>query len=90
MRHVVMPKTPKTRDSETHFATRLKKVYYNPKHPASFGGIKAIEKAVNEDKSKKKVPIKYIQHWLSQQTTYTLLNYKMKIIRVQVDLVISV
>ena len=70
--YVVMPKTSKTRDSETHFAARLKKVYYNPKHSASFGGVKAIEKAVNEDKSKKKVPVKYIQHWLSQQTTYTL------------------
>ena len=67
-----MPKASKSVKKKNHFDTRLKKVYYDPKHPASFGGLSAIEKAVNEDQSKKKIPIKYIQKWLSEQSTYTL------------------
>ena len=49
-----MPKTTKERKGLDNFQSRLQKVYYDPKHPASFGGVNAIEKAVNEDTSKKK------------------------------------
>ena len=58
-----MPKTPKKRKGKDNFQSRLQKVYYDPKHPTSFGGVNAIEKAVNEDTSKK---------ILRQSTTFTL------------------
>ena len=48
-----MVKTSK-KTRKNNFDMRLEKVYYDPHHPASFGGISALEKTVNEDKSKKK------------------------------------
>ena len=45
----------------------LSKVYYTPKHAASYGGVHAIQRQVNNTRTKKQVP-----QWLSQQDTFTL------------------
>ena len=47
----------------------LNVIYYTPKHAASYGGIKAVQREVNK---KKKTKIQPVQKWLSQQDTYTL------------------
>jgi len=53
--------------------TKLEKwlnlVYYTPKHAASYGGIRAVQREVNK---KKKTKLQPVQKWLSQQDTYTL------------------
>ena len=43
----------------------LGKVYYDPKHPASFGSVAKLVKA-SENKKRD------IEDWLSSQNTYTL------------------
>jgi transposase InsO family protein len=45
----------------------LSKVYYTPKHAASYGGVRAVERVVKGGKQKKKV-----KPWLDEQDTYTL------------------
>ena len=63
----------KHKKGQNHLDSRLNKVYYDPKHPARFGGIDSIFKAVNQD-STPKISRKYIAKWLSKQATYTLLK----------------
>ena len=45
--------------------SRLKKIYYNPSHPASLGSARALAHAA-------KVPLKKTKEWLQKQDTYTL------------------
>ena len=49
----------------------LKKIYYDPAHPGSFGGVERLHKAV-QNESGKKVMIEKVQEFLSEQDTYTL------------------
>ena len=49
----------------------LKKIYYDPAHPGSFGGVGRLHKAV-QNESGKKVMIEKVQEFLSEQDTYTL------------------
>ena len=49
----------------------MKKVYYNPLHPASFGGVERLRKGV-EDETGKKVSVQDVEDFLSEQDTYTL------------------
>ena len=44
---------------------KLKKVYYNPKHPAGFASIQKLSKATG-------VSVKKVKSWLKEQPTYTL------------------
>ena len=49
----------------------LTSIYLDPSHPASFGGVDAVYRAVKE-KGKNKISRKQVQDWLSQQDVYTL------------------
>ena len=49
----------------------LESIYLDPSHPASFGGLDAVYRAVKE-KGKSKISRKQVQYWLSQQDVYTL------------------
>ena len=49
----------------------LSSTYLDPSQPASFGGLDAVYRAVNE-KGKSKISRKQVQDWLSQQDVYTL------------------
>ncbi|KAK6166515.1 hypothetical protein SNE40_023182 [Patella caerulea] len=44
---------------------KLARVYYDPKHPAGFGGATRLQKATG-------VPLKRVRAWLRGQRTYTL------------------
>ena len=44
---------------------KLRKIYYNPKHPASLGAVPALAAASN-------VPLTQTKQWLREQPTYTL------------------
>ena len=46
-------------------AAILKKIYYDPKHPASFGTLNALAAASN-------LPKDVVEAWLIRQPTYTL------------------
>ena len=46
-------------------------IYLDPSHPASFGGVDAVYRAVKV-KGKNKISRKQVQDWLSQQDVYTL------------------
>ena len=48
----------------------LKKIFYNPKHPAAFGGVEAIYRAAQKDRVN--INRQRIKEWLSKQPTYTL------------------
>ncbi len=48
----------------------LKRVYYNPQHPAGFGGVESIYNATKKDGVR--LSRKVIKEWLSKQPTYTL------------------
>ena len=50
---------------------KLASIYLNPSHPASFGGLDAVYRAVKEG-GKSKISRKQVQDWLSQQNVYTL------------------
>ena len=50
--------------------TYLKKVYYDPDHPAGFGGVDAVYRASVKDGMN--LSRRRIKEWLSQQPTYTL------------------
>ncbi len=52
---------------QTQLDKTLNKVYYTPKHAASYGGVQAIERVVAGRKQKKKV-----KAWLRQEDTYKL------------------
>lgn len=43
----------------------LKSIYYDPSHPASFGGVERLSRAT-------KIPLSATRNWLSKQETYTL------------------
>lgn len=45
---------------------RLSKIYYNPKHPASFSSVQKLWLAC-----KKKIKQKVIKDWLTEQECYT-------------------
>ena len=49
----------------------LQKIYYNPKHPASFSGLEPLYNAVREDSH---IPFskRDVKTWLEKQLTYTL------------------
>ena len=49
----------------------LASIYLDPGHPASFGGLDAVYRAVKE-KGMNKISRKQVQDWLSQQDVYTL------------------
>lgn len=49
----------------------LASIYLDPSHPASFGGLDAVYRAVKE-KGKSKISRKQVEDWLSQQDVYTL------------------
>ena len=49
----------------------LASIYLDPSHPASFGGLDAVYRAVKED-GNSKISRKQVQDWLSQQHVYTL------------------
>ena len=49
----------------------LASIYLDPGHPASFGGLDTVYRAVKE-KGKNKISRKQVQDWLSQQDVYTL------------------
>lgn len=51
--------------AESEVAELLKKIYFDPKHPASFGGLKRLGKASGFSK-------KVIRKWLASQDAYTL------------------
>lgn len=44
---------------------KLEKVYYDPSHPAGFGGAQKLAQATG-------VPLKKVKAWLAKQSTYTL------------------
>ena len=48
----------------------LEKVYYDPEHAASFGGVDAVHRASKEEGLKITRP--EIKQWLHKQDTYTL------------------
>lgn len=50
---------------------QLASIYLEPSHPASFGGLDAVYRAVKEE-GKTKISRKLVQDWLSQQDVYTL------------------
>ena len=50
---------------------KLASIYLDPSHPASFGGLDAVYRAVKED-GKSKISRKQVQDWLTQQDVYTL------------------
>ena len=43
----------------------LRSIYYNPEHPASYGGAGRLSRAA-------RLPLKKVQEWLRSQPTYTL------------------
>ena len=49
----------------------MKRVYYDHTHPASFGGVDRLQKAVH-DETGKKPKTEVVQDWLSKQDAYTL------------------
>ena len=49
----------------------LSSIYLDPSHPASFGGLDAVYRALKE-KGNNKISRKQVQDWLSQQDVYTL------------------
>ena len=50
---------------------KLASIYLDPSHPASFGGLDAVYRAVKEE-GNSKISRKQVQDWLSQQDVYTL------------------
>ena len=48
---------------------KLRKVYYDPKHPGSFGGVDRLYQNV---KNELNITKRQVQDWLSRQDTYTL------------------
>ena len=55
---------------EAKYEKLLRKIYYTPKEPGSFGGIQGLHNA--SGKKGKKVRCKQVVKWLSTQDTYTL------------------
>lgn len=49
----------------------MKKVYYDPLHPGSFGGVDRLRRGVEEETGKK-VDVRKVQDFLSEQDAYTL------------------
>ena len=49
----------------------LTSIYLDPSHPASFGSLDAVYRAVKE-RGQNKISRKQVQDWLSQQDVYTL------------------
>ena len=50
---------------------KLARVYLDPSHPASFGGVDAVYRAIKEQ-GETDISRKNVQDWLSQQDVYTL------------------
>lgn len=48
----------------------LENLYYDPSHPAAFGGVGAIQQAAKNDG--RKIRASDIKEWLSSRDTYTL------------------
>ncbi|KAF7652091.1 hypothetical protein LDENG_00101980 [Lucifuga dentata] len=49
----------------------MKRVYYNPAHPGSFGGVEQLCQGV-ENETGKKVRLEDLKDFLSEQDAYTL------------------
>ena len=43
----------------------LKQIYYDPNHPAAYGGATRLARAA-------RLPLKKVQEWLKSQSSYTL------------------
>lgn len=50
--------------------TYLKKIFYDPKHPAAYGGVEAVYRTAQKDRVD--INRQQIKEWLSKQPTYTL------------------
>lgn len=64
----------------------LESVYYNPKHPGSFGGLEKLYRAVRKE-GKYVLSRTKVKNWLQKQETFTLhrqINRKFKRVRVVV------
>jgi len=65
---------------------KLEQVYYDPSHPASFGGVDSVYRAAKEKGLK--ITRSEVQQWLQKQDTYTLhkpVKWRFKRGRVYVD-----
>uniref|UniRef100_A0A3B1JVY7 Integrase catalytic domain-containing protein n=1 Tax=Astyanax mexicanus TaxID=7994 RepID=A0A3B1JVY7_ASTMX len=49
----------------------LKKIYYDPSNPGSYGGVESLQRAIFEKKGSR-ANIKDVKNWLSAQDAYTL------------------
>lgn len=49
----------------------MKKVYYDPSHPGSFGGVERLRKSV-QDETCERVGVENVKDFLSEQDAYTL------------------
>lgn len=47
----------------------MEKVYYNPLHPGSFGGVQRLRQGV-QDGTGEKVSVQEVKDFLSEQDTY--------------------
>jgi transposase InsO family protein len=52
--------------------TLLNKIYYNPKHDASFGGLEKLYRAARATKNNLNISRNDVREWLRSQETYTL------------------
>ena len=50
----------------------LSKIYYNPRHEASFGGLEKLYRAAKATKKNLKISRNDVRNWLRSQETYTL------------------
>ena len=50
----------------------LSKIYYNPRHEASFGGLEKLYRAAKATKNNLKISRNDVRNWLRSQETYTL------------------
>ena len=55
----------------TSWQNYLTKIYFNPKHPASYQGLEKLYDQVKKEK-KFKIKLKQIKEWLQEQDVYTL------------------
>lgn len=67
----VITQTSFLSEDEMAEKSEMKKVYYDPHHPGSFGGVNRLRRAL-EDETGKKVDIRKVQNFLSEQDAYTL------------------
>ena len=69
--HNVSPDAKQVVTSMSSSDQYLRRVYYDPSHPAGFGGINALYRAAKKD-DRKDINLVKIKSWLQKQDTYTL------------------